>query len=82
MECEGTREFANLRNIMLRHVYVIRNENLYWKVNELSFASSQQGLDNCHEIVWMLVWFVIYSIRGLEISDIQFVVVTMVYISL
>ena len=60
---------------------MIRNENLYWRVNELSFALSQQGLDNCHEIVWMLVWFVIYSIRGLEISDVRFVVVTMVYIN-
>jgi len=47
----------------------------------LSFASSQLGMDNCNEIVWMMVLFVIYSIRGLEIPDIWLVVVTMVYIN-
>ena len=41
---------------MFRHFYVIRNENLYWNVNELSCASSQQGLNIYHGIVRMLVW--------------------------
>ena len=31
---------------MFRHLYVIRNKNLYWNVKELSCASSQRGLDN------------------------------------
>ena len=66
---------------MFRHFYVIRNENLYWNVNELSCASSQQGLDICHGNCMGVGMVVIYSIRGLEISDMRFVVVTKVYTS-
>ena len=66
---------------MIRHFYVIRNENLYWNVNELSCASSQQGVRylpwNCMDVGMV----VIYSIKGSEISNMRFVVVTNVYTS-
>ena len=64
---------------MFRHFYVIRNENLYWNVKVLSCASSQQGLDNLPWNSMDVGMDVLYSIRGLEISDMRFVVVTMVY---
>ena len=46
----------NSWNMMTRHLTVIRNENLYWNMKELSCALSQQELVIFHEIIRMLIW--------------------------